>query len=162
VSEAEEVGVGSGDGSGVGVGDGVVDSGDGDGDGDGDAGGGDEEWDGVGRGELGRGVGDGDDADGLLPWGEDELLGAPPAGRVDAECFPGDGTSVDASVLGGCVDGGDGLCGPAAGCNPLWASKCSSTRNAPAPSSATASVAAVAATTYVRRGRTAREAARPG
>ena len=156
MSEAEEVGVGSGDGSGDG--DGVVGSGDG----DGDAGGGDEEWVGLGRGELGRGEGDGDEAEEPPPWGEDDVLGAPTAGGADEECLPGDGAAADASVLGGCVDGGDGLCLPAPGGNPLWASKCSSARKTPAPRSAATSVAAPATATYVRRGRGAREPARPG
>jgi hypothetical protein len=175
VSEVEEVGVGSGDGLGDrssdGDGDGDVGSGDGDvgsGDGDGDAGGGDdEEREGEGLGELGLGeLGRGEgavDAAGRAPtWGEDDVLGAAAAGRVDEECFPGDGAAADASVLGGCADWGGGLCLPAAGCNPLCASKCLSTRNPPTPTSATASVAAPAPTTYVRRGRAAREPARPG
>jgi hypothetical protein len=174
--DAEEVGVGSGDVSGVGSGDASGDgSGDGEGDGDvgsgdgdGDAGGGDdEERDGEGRGELGRGElgrGEGDvDAAGRAPtWGEAAVLGTPAEGRVDEECFPGDGAAAEASVLGGCADWGDGPCLPAVGCNPFGASKCLSTRNPPTPTSATASVAAPAATTYVRRGRTARESARPG
>jgi hypothetical protein len=160
VSAAEEVGVGSGDGSGDGVG--VCDGAVGDGDGDGDAGGGDdEERDGLGRGELGRGEGDGDEAEGSPAWGEDDVLGAATVGRVDEECLPGDGAAADASVLGGCVDEGGGLCLPAPGCTPLWASKCSSARKPPAPTSATTSVAAPA-TTYVRRGRAGREPARPG
>jgi hypothetical protein len=161
VTAAEEVGVGSGDGPGVGVGDGVVGSGDGDGD---FAGGGDEEWDGAGRGELGRGEGadDGDEAGGLPCWAGGALPGAAVAGLVDEECFPGDGVSADTLVLPGCVDAVDGLCVPAVGCDPLWASECSSRRTAPAPSTATATAAAPAATTYLLRRRAAPGPARPG
>ena len=146
----EEVGVGSGEGLGVGVGDGVVGSGDGDGD---CRGGGDEEWDGEGRGELGRGEGDddGDEAGGLPCWADGALLGAAEAGLVEEECFPGDGLSADTSVLPGGVDAVDGLCVPAAGCNPLWASECSSMRSAPAPSTTMATAAAPAATAYLPR-----------
>jgi hypothetical protein len=155
----EEVGVGSGEGDGVGVGDGVVGSGDGDGDLAGD---GDEEWDGAGRGELGRGDDDGDEAGGLPCWADGALLGAAEAGRVEEECFPGDGLSADTSVLPGGVDAVDGLCVPAAGCNPVWASECSSMRSAAAPSTTMATAAAPAATAYLPRQRTGHGPARPG
>jgi hypothetical protein len=155
----EEVGVGSGEGLGVGVGDGVVGFGDGDGDFVGD---GDEEWDGEGRGELGFGDDDGDEDGGMPCWAGGALLGAAEAGLVVEECFPGDGLSPDTSALPGCVDAVDGLCVPAAGCKPLWASECSSMRSAPAPSTTMATAAAPAAIAYLPRQRTGHGLARPG